>query len=517
MKKLLFILLIIFVLTVVSCSGEYSFEESLHQESVVDKCQFIKHPQNATYELYSENQKLSAEITTEYPVSVVFTWYRRNPGESEYSAIYTSDETIIKANDTYTSVITLPQNNYVQSDYYCNAIITKDEHLKSINSDSCQVVQVINTGLPTVIINTQERKELVNKDDKVKSVIKIIDKDQQLLLEDTDTTFSGRGNTTWGQAKKPYKIKLSEKASVLGMPKHKQWMLIANYLDMSFMKNEMAFFLSEKLNMDWTVHGKFVNLVKNDEYLGLYWIGEQIKVDKNRVDIDEDNDYLIEMDVYYDETWKFKSSIKGLPYLIKNDDSMDEGRLNNLSGKIADLENILYSEYFPYSDSNKNLLDETYLKKIDVESMAKFYIVNEIMRNGELGHPKSCYFTFDNTKNILKAGPVWDFDYAAYTTDTTLICTNSIYFDALFKTQEFNIALNELISTINDNMVSGKITELSGEIEKGVNLDGVRWGTSNRNPVGIAQSNWEAYVEDLENCVISRLNYIKNKNFEPGV
>ena len=71
-------------------------------------------------------------------------------------------------------------------------------------------------------------------------------------------------------------------------------MLIANYLDMSFMKNEMAFFLSEELGMDWTIHGQYINLIKNGEYLGLYWLGEQIKVDKNRVNIEEDDDYLID-------------------------------------------------------------------------------------------------------------------------------------------------------------------------------------------------------------------------------
>lgn len=105
------------------------------------------------------------------------------------------------------------------------------------------------------------------------------------------------------------------------MPKHKRWVLIANYLDNSFMRNSLAFYISEQLEMDYTVHGEFVDLVLNGSYQGLYWLGESIKVNKNRVNItdgtdklseDEDYDYLLELDVYYDETWQ-KQHPQGRP------------------------------------------------------------------------------------------------------------------------------------------------------------------------------------------------------------
>lgn len=290
-------------------------------------------------------------------------------------------------------------------------------------------------------------------------------------------------------------------------------MLIANYLDMSFMKNEMAFFLSEELGMDWTIHGQYINLIKNGEYLGLYWLGEQIKVDENRVNIDEDDDYLIEMDIYYDEVWKFKSTIKNFPYLIKNDDSMNEERLNNLISKITNLENVLYSEYFPYT-SVGNTYDDSFTSLIDIDSMAKFFLINEIMYNAEeLNHPKSCYFTFDKTNNILKAGPVWDYDYSAWSTSTELTCKNSLYYDALFKTEEFNLKLNELLQTLDSDRVSNKIAELKQEIGEAVKYDSIRWGTVNRNPRGEAKSSWDEYVSYLEECIVNRLDAIKSITF----
>ena len=69
-----------------------------------------------------------------------------------------------------------------------------------------------------------------------------------------------------------------------------------------------------------------MDLVKNGEYQGLYWLGEVIKVDENRVDIndgsdnmddDEDKDYLIRMDTHYDVIVKPKSAIRDLAYMKK--------------------------------------------------------------------------------------------------------------------------------------------------------------------------------------------------------
>ena len=49
------------------------------------------------------------------------------------------------------------------------------------------------------------------------------------------------------------------------------------------MKNEMAFYLSNVMELDYTVRGKFCDLILNGEYKGLYWLGEAIKADENRV------------------------------------------------------------------------------------------------------------------------------------------------------------------------------------------------------------------------------------------
>lgn len=335
-------------------------------------------------------------------------------------------------------------------------------------------------------------------------------------MEPTDMQIRGRGNTTWGCAKKPFAIKFDEKTKICGMPKHKRWVLIANYFDHSHLKNEMAFYLSRQLGLDYTVRGKFVNLVLNGNYVGLYWLGEQIKVNSNRVDIDEDNDYLIEMDTYFDETWKFKSQIKKLPVQVKNDDTMNDAKLENLKEKINAIEGILYSPDFPYTDNTKTVYDDSFKNSVDVDSFAKFYLVNEIMGNGELNHPKSAYFTFENTQGILKAGPVWDFDWSASEWMNTLIVNDTIYFDALFKTREFNSKIKELLESdlITEEKIKQEIKDLSEKLEKSALLDRLRWEESfvvNEQMNLFPFEDYKKHVNELESCLTTRIKVVKSQ------
>ncbi len=363
-------------------------------------------------------------------------------------------------------------------------------------------------NLPIVKIQTKDNAYIESKDEWIDAVLEITNADiDDWNLEPIDISIRGRGNTSWAQAKKPFAIKLNEKTSVCGMPKHKRWVLIANYLDMSFMKNEMAFFLSRQLCMDYTVRGEYVNLVLNGNFVGLYWLGEQIKVDKNRVNINEENDYLIEMDVYYDELWKFKTDIKQLPVMIKNDEYMTDDKLAVLQNFMNQLESVLYSPSFPE--------DDTFTSLIDIDSFAKFYLVNEIMHNGELNHPKSCYFTFKTDDTILRAGPVWDFDWSAGTTNTALSVCNSLYYDALLKTDAFTTKLNELLSDndFSPENVSLQIENLRNKISKSAYLDGERWGTDCRNPDHRVFDSFDRYVDDLKLCLTTKLSALKNTSF----
>ena len=54
-------------------------------------------------------------------------------------------------------------------------------------------------------------------------------------------SIKGRGNTSWGQPKKPYSIKLNSKASLLGIPKTKKYAIVPSYSDDSLLRNYMTY------------------------------------------------------------------------------------------------------------------------------------------------------------------------------------------------------------------------------------------------------------------------------------
>lgn len=394
------------------------------------------------------------------------------------------------------------------------------------------------TGLPTVFVTTPESAQITSKEDWMKDATLSITgaENDEWNFAPIKTSIRGRGNSTWVQPKKPYALKLDEKQSILGMKKHKRWVLIANYLDNSFMRNSMAFYLSEQFGMDWTVHGHFVNLILNNKFQGLYWLGEAIKADKNRIDINdgtksiadtEDKDYLIEMDVYYDEPVKFYSGIREMPYMIKNDDYMIDdnkvitsggsARLARLKRKILSIELLLYPNYLDVTNLNEcSAPDTNYSSRIDDSSWAKFWLVNEIMDNGELGHPKSCYFTYDSTNNMLKAGPVWDFDWASLSQGNSVHLINTIYYNALFKSDSFKTTVtniwNEKSGTIN---ISDKIEEIRNEIKIAAVYDSILWGVNhNPNPSVLTFNNFDGHVdflkETLQNKKLAVGSFINN-------
>ncbi|MDE6727632.1 MAG: CotH kinase family protein, partial [Oscillospiraceae bacterium] len=111
----------------------------------------------------------------------------------------------------------------------------------------------------------------------------------------------GRGHSTWKWQKKPYRIKLNEKAGLLGLPKNKDWILLANYSDKSLVRNIVAYDMGRELDsFVWTPTQYSVDLFVNGEYRGVYALGEQREIAKSKINLtedpaDPDRGYLIEI------------------------------------------------------------------------------------------------------------------------------------------------------------------------------------------------------------------------------
>ena len=211
----------------------------------------------------------------------------------------------------------------------------------------------------------------------------------------------GRGNSTWNLPKKPYKFKLDEKASLLDMASEKDWVLLANYLDGTHLLNAVAMKAGQLMNLPFTNHIEPVEVYLNGQYQGLYMLTEQIEVKKNRVNIG-DNGILLQLEQYFDEDWKFRSTAYRLPVMIMHPELTDAKELEPIITQFEQMEALVARPDFP----NNTILDF-----LDAESVANYFLVNMLCDNRELNHPKST-FLYKTKTGKWTMGPIWDFDWA---------------------------------------------------------------------------------------------------------
>lgn len=319
-------------------------------------------------------------------------------------------------------------------------------------------VSVTNTGLPVVVIKQNSTGSTLWKE----AGINIQPKESTWTENEDITVYKAdgtpdlstakcgmrlRGNSTQGFPKKPFAIKLKDKANLLGiMPDgktHKRWCLLANWIDRSLLRNTVAFEIAHQTEnawksgaieqgLIWNPSGRNVELVIDGRHVGNYFLCEQIKVDKNRLNIKDayedirkdgntnpttaDCGYLIEFDDGQDEPYKFLSS-RRLPYQLKDgdDDPLPTNFQNYVKNKVQGIE-----------DNLDNAQYSTAYNDLDINSVIDYWIVYELTMNDEYKHPKSVYM-YINGDGKLSAGPVWDFDYQTFPNKTGIDAINAAH------------------------------------------------------------------------------------------
>lgn len=311
------------------------------------------------------------------------------------------------------------------------------------------VVNITNTGLPVVVINQSESGDFSEVKTGgflgigAKVVNRFVDfmirgkdtdwvNDDRLVIYNADGSINLpaatcgvrlRGNTTQEYPKKPFAIKFNTKQTVLGLPAHKRWVLLANWLDHSMIRNTVAFDVAHAIEkawksgtigrgIPWNVHGQNVELVVDGHHVGNYYLCEQIKIGSERLDIQapfedvrnptfETCGYLLEIDNNYDEINKFITKHYSVPFMFK-DEVGDNSIFNAVQAKVQRIEDNIYSGDFSaaYAD-------------LDINSVIAQWFVWELTMNHEFLDPRSVYYFMDGN-NKLSAGPVWDFDRATF-------------------------------------------------------------------------------------------------------
>lgn len=262
-------------------------------------------------------------------------------------------------------------------------------------------------GVPTVYIKTNDGSMISSKAYYWDATISIDGAGVFPDMEETAMQIKGRGNTSWAGTwgKSPYHIKFSEAVKPFGLSKGKHWNLIANAQTHSMTTNAVAMKMAQLVETAGFNHEIPIELYINGQYRGSYNFTEKVGFANNSIDLDNETyAVMFELDLYYDEAYKFRSSQYSLPVNIKEPDfaeattpltmDMIQASFNRVTDALANRENMSYY--------------------IDLDYLAKFLFVDEFTANFELMHPKS---TFCYNPNVMDSdsklifGPCWDFDW----------------------------------------------------------------------------------------------------------
>lgn len=364
----------------------------------------------------------------------------------------------------------------------------------------------IGSDVPVVRINTVETvDEVPDKENYLKATISI---DGRGVVPDFtgDVSIRGRGNTTWQKPKKPYRLKFDKKTELGGLAKAKNFVLLANWIDPSEMRNAVAMRIGEMLSIPYTNSMVPVEVYFNDDYRGTYMLTEKIGINGASVDIDEDESVLFELDKYFDEEWRFKTPNFNLPAMIKDPDMTDE----------------LFSEWQADFNHMEDTVDSYVLggedhvwDEIDIDSAVRYFMVYNLVLNCEIRYPKSVYM-YKTKGRKYHFGPLWDFDWAFGYLDPlqhTLVedgdnLPGRIFFTTLMKHpdfikeyahvwDEFKPRIPELFEFIDD---------YAAHINASGHRDALRWPERDEK----IMADHEQSLVELKEWLRERIEYVSN-------
>lgn len=276
----------------------------------------------------------------------------------------------------------------------------------------------------------------------------------------------GRGNSSWEASatlfgKYAFNMKLDSATELLGLPKSKSYCLLANNMDNAMMRNAYIYQLAKDIGLYDSPEFEFVDIYDNGEYMGAYLITEKVDVAKknklvkgNSIDdlnedagavfdeknpvhteslgytnvsngVDLDNTatitvdgkeynfkeyyqskgtYLLEFEIpdrVKNEASYFKSA-QGQNVVLKSPEFATQGEVEFIKEKFNYMESLVYADTIDL---------EALSKVMDLDSFARMYLIQEFSVNLDSA-ATSYYITYDCSKGLFVASPVWDYDWA---------------------------------------------------------------------------------------------------------
>ncbi len=237
-------------------------------------------------------------------------------------------------------------------------------------------------------------------------------------------TIKIRGNTSALGEKKPYKIKLQKKFDLLmrgvdSVYKDKEWLLLKD----ENLYTNYGFKVSELVGMVWVPGHRYVNVVINNIYRGVYLLTEAVKRNPDcRLKVDKNSGFIFECDIYWwnESVYVLSYDSPNYNYIFKypEEEDVTQEQLDYMQQVVYAYESSLDADNYP--------------DLIDVRSFAAWCLVHDLVGTLDGGGCNRFYTKNDTTDTSKIVMPVaWDFDMAERTPRGWSRC-HEVYMKKLF-------------------------------------------------------------------------------------
>lgn len=343
--------------------------------------------------------------------------------------------------------------------------------------------------------------------------------------------IKARGNwTRIGFSKKPFKLKLDKKQSLLGLSKSKHFAILAHADDNGgYLRNFIGFNLGQRIGLPWTPSQQPVEVVVNGDYRGLYFLTESIRVEEDRVNITElgDNEedgsllsggYIVELDNYEEAnqiSMEEKHCAPGWHYYDTLRVTFDTPE------EYSDLQRYFITQQFSAMNDYVGANDDRLWSYLDLDDAARYYLVEEIVSNTESYHGSTYLFRDYGDGQKWHFSPLWDFGNAfnGHTDDYFYNCDpfGNTWIPSIRENSKFNSKVKETWLWFMQNEFDGvedDIDEFVGHVTAAARADYNRWNgqpvPSGGQPVA-DNRDMQQKRNNIVGHLNSKVNWLKGK------
>lgn len=452
----------------------------------------------------------------------------------------------------------------------CPSITADGSYPLTCGEKTYRLTVISSRNVPAVFIETRSGSlDAIHADKAHKETGRMAVYENGALTVDVGLDYiKGRGNSTWQGEKRPYNIKSSEAIPLLGMDAAKKWCLLSNATDDTLLRNTVALTLAQRMEIPYACEFRAADLYINGDYRGSYLVTEKVDVNDAVVDItdlDELNEaanpgveinslekltsgghvdcgnkrwtdipvspadisggYLIEFDgeTYYDEEDNGFCTKRGQFVTVKSPASASKAEIDYISDYCNEAEEALAAE------DGYNSLGKHYGDYYDVVSLAKLFVLNEFLLNGDAGF-SSNFFSKERGGKLV-AGPAWDYDtclhddrtvsvaylFTAENWCTSILCMNrytldSTVFEKAFRHQDFREEVERQWKAYRGKISGDAMEELvrseAEALKYSAAADHFRWTATIMVSAGEWADIYVGYTEKLSQLAAKRVGYM---------